>query len=290
LQGSAVIALTTAPKILVAKIIDINQKRAWLYYKTLEPNYPVNNYALIDNRAMTKPYKSLNQNFVLAGNERWVLSYYEDIFPPASPAFAETQARVSKTMKSDSSLIVNGGQEINFPEKGLFLIQKDTNSTEGFSFRSEDDYPRLSKVQSLAEPFIYLCTKQEYDKLVAAKGDKKAFDRTVLNITNDTDRARDLMRTYFKRVEMANQFFTSYKEGWKTDRGMIYIIFGLPSQVLKFNDREVWSYNNDAYKVTFNFSKASSVFDPDNYVLIRDKKYQETWYEVIDLWRSARFQ
>jgi hypothetical protein len=24
-------------------------------------------------------------------------------------------------------------------------------------------------------------------------------------------------------------------------------------------------------------------------VLIREKKYQTTWYEVIDLWRNARF-
>jgi hypothetical protein len=97
------------------------------------------------------------------------------------------------------------------------------------------------------------------------------------------------MRSYFKRVELANQFFTSYKEGWKTDRGMIYIVFGLPDEVFKFNDREVWTYNADEYKATFNFSKSSSVFDPDNYVLIREKKYQQTWYEVIDLWRNARF-
>ena len=123
----------------------------------------------------------------------------------------------------------------------------------------------------------------------AAKGDKKAFDRVILSVTGNTERAKNLMRNYFKRVEWANYYFTSYKEGWKTDRGMIYILFGLPEEVYKFSDREVWNYKSPSLKVTFNFVKSSTLFDPDNYVLIREKKFQETWYEKVDLWRNARF-
>ena len=70
---------------------------------------------------------------------------------------------------------------------------------------------------------------------------------------------------------------------------MIYIVFGVPEQVLRFEDREVWSYDNDRFKLRFNFARSSSLFDPDNYVLIREKKYESDWYEVIDLWRNARF-
>jgi hypothetical protein len=111
----------------------------------------------------------------------------------------------------------------------------------------------------------------------------------VLSVTGDKERAKDLMKSYFRRVELANRYFTSYKEGWKTDRGMIYIIFGLPDEVYQFTDREVWNYKNSSYKISFDFVQSSTVFDPDNYVLIRQKKFQETWYEVIDLWRNARF-
>ena len=130
---------------------------------------------------------------------------------------------------------------------------------------------------------------QTFDKVKAAKGDKKAFDRVVLSVTGNTERARNLMRNYFKRVEWANYYFTSYKEGWKTDRGMIYILFGLPEEVYKFSDREVWNFKSPSLKVTFTFVKSSTLFDPDNYVLIREKKFQETWYEKVDLWRNARF-
>jgi hypothetical protein len=70
---------------------------------------------------------------------------------------------------------------------------------------------------------------------------------------------------------------------------MIFIIFGVPDEVVKFADREVWGYKNSQYDIAFNFTRSGTVFDPDNFVLIRQKKFQDTWYQVIDLWRNARF-
>ena len=71
---------------------------------------------------------------------------------------------------------------------------------------------------------------------------------------------------------------------------MIYIIFGKPDEVFRFDNREVWRYDNEQFRdISFNFSRSNSLFDPGNYVLIREKKYEDTWYEVIDLWRNARF-
>jgi GWxTD domain-containing protein len=218
-----------------------------------------------------------------------IISYYNDNFPAAVPGFSEGMGRVARSMVVDSTFSFNTDEPISFNQTGLYLIQNDTSATTGFTFRVEDDYPRLSKIESLADPLIYVCTKQEFERMKQAKGDKKAFDRVVLSITHDTERARKFMRSYFKRVELANEFFTSYKEGWKTDRGMIYIVFGLPDQVYKFTDREVWSYKNSLFKISFDFVKSGTLFDPENFVLVREKKFQETWYEVIDLWRNARF-
>lgn len=287
--GTITVAPASAPNMLVAKVVRASLNRAWIFYEVLEPNSPVNTYAKAGNEVVTTPYVNLTSRLSIAGDATHVISYYNDNFPAALPPFAEAQGRVSQGMKTDSTFTLPGGQEMGFSKTGLYLVQTDTNATEGLAFRVEDDYPRLGKIPSLAGPLMYICTKQEYDRLALAKNDKRSFDRIILSITNDTDRARKLMRSYFRKVELANQYFTSYKEGWKTDRGMVFVIFGLPDEVYKFSDREVWSYKNDLYKVTFNFAKSSSIFDPENYVLIREKKYQETWYEVIDLWRSARF-
>jgi GWxTD domain-containing protein len=290
IAGSVIVTASTERQYLMAKVVNTNVKRAWIFYEALEPNIPVNGYVAINGTPVTRPFIKVNTPVSLVMDEtQKIISYYNDNFPAAVPGFSEGMGRVAKSMVVDSTFAFSSNDPISFTQPGLYLIQSDTNAAKGFAFRVEDDYPRLSKIESLADPLIYVCTKQEFDRMKQAKGDKKAFDRVVLSITQDTERARKFMRSYFRRVELANEFFTSYKEGWKTDRGMIYIVFGLPDQVYKFTDREVWTYKNNLYKISFDFVKSSTLFDPENFVLVREKKFQETWYEVIDLWRNARF-
>ena len=285
--GTVAIPVSEPYKILVARVINNPQKRLWYFYTLLEPKYPEDAYLVQNNVPIVRRYVRVSEPISSAENTTSVVSFYDDNFPAASPPFSEGAGRVSKGMRVDSTFTLAGGQTLS-PVKGLYLIQKDTNSTEGIAFRAEDDYPRLSKIESLADPLIYVCTKQEFERIKAAKGDKRAFDKVILSVTGDADRAKVFMKNYFRRVELANTFFTSYKEGWKTDRGMIYIIFGPPDEVLRFVDREVWNYKEEI-KASFEFVKSASVFDPANYVLLRNKKYTQTWYEVIDLWRNARF-
>ena len=290
LAGEIAIPASTSPQVLTLKVLNNAVKRAWMFYRILEPNYPVNGYLTANGKAVELNYTKVNTPLMIVSEGATkVISHYNDDFPAAVPAFSEGMAKVSRAMKVDSTFNVPVNQEISFSETGLYLVQNDTMAAEGFAFRVQDDYPRLAKVESLADPLIYVCTKQEFEKVKAAKGDKKAFDRVILGITGNTERAKNFMRNYFKRVEWANLYFTSYKEGWKTDRGMIYILFGLPEEVYKFNDREVWNYKSSSLKASFSFVKSSTIFDPENYVLIREKKFQETWYEKIDLWRNARF-
>lgn len=289
LEGRGSLSDPEAPNYLMARVTRISAKRAWLFYTALHKNYPVNNFFLRGDSPVVEPYVHTNDRVKLAFDSAlWFVSYYNDDFPAAAPAFSEAQARVSARMAVDSVFTIQGS-EMTFSKKGLYLIQKDTNAATGVAFRAEEDYPQYSKLVNLSGPLMYISTRQENERLKASKGNKKAFDRIVLSITADTERARRLMRDYFRRVELANRYFTSYKEGWKTDRGMIYIIFGKPDEVFRFDDREVWAYKNDRLNMRFNFSEAPTVFDPDNFVLIREKKFEDEWYEVIDLWRNARF-
>ena len=217
------------------------------------------------------------------------VSYYKNTFPAAAPPFSTAQARVTKTIKPDSTFSIDPSTEVRLTQKGLYLAQQDTASTQGVAFRMESDYPKLGTLESLAGPLVYICTKLEYEKIKAAGNDKKKFDQVILSITGNAERARIFMRNYFKRVEAANQYFSSYKEGWKTDRGMIYIVYGTPDEVYLFEDREVWEYKNENIKERFQFVKSVTIFDPENYVLIREKGFSNDWYNMIDLWRKARF-
>lgn len=65
--------------------------------------------------------------------------------------------------------------------------------------------------------------------------------------TPNTER-NELMEEYYARIAYANKSFGHYTEGWKTDRGMVYIVFGAPSNIerhpfdIDAKPYEIWSY------------------------------------------------
>jgi GWxTD domain-containing protein len=275
--------------VFVCRVVLKTTKRAWFFYTEVNPKSPSHSYIAAADQPILRRYVRTGTELAILPDTVQTISYYSDDFPAGTPVFSESIGRVPKAFVPDTVFQIPARTTFSPPRKGLYLMQPDTTSERGYAFRSEDDYPRFGKIENLADPLIYICTRQEFEKIKKAKGDKPSFDRVILTITGERERAKLFMKTYFRRVEMANEFFTSYKEGWKTDRGMIYIIFGPPDEVYKFFDREVWKYDNIYNKVTFDFAKSATIFDPDNYVLVRDDKYKDTWYEAIDLRRNGQF-
>jgi len=67
----------------------------------------------------------------------------------------------------------------------------------------------------------------------------------------------EIKSEYFRRVKYANKNFSVFRDGWKTDRGMIYILFGPPNEIVRYdyhsatNPIQYWSYYS--YNITFEF-------------------------------------
>jgi len=68
--------------------------------------------------------------------------------------------------------------------------------------------------------------------------------------TPDTEE-NELQEEFYRRIDFANNYFTVNaldKEGWKTDRGGIYIKYGPPTDVERHQDQlnlppyEIWYY------------------------------------------------
>lgn len=65
------------------------------------------------------------------------------------------------------------------------------------------------------------------------------------------------MEQHYARVEYANKNFKHYIEGWRTDMGMVYILFGPPSNVdrhpfdIDAKPYEVWAYYELNYSFVF---------------------------------------
>lgn len=288
-KGLWVFDLPAKPWLLVAKVTNIETKKSWVHFKLMEKNFPVNGWFEQDNNRLTRKYLIADQPYPIKSNGNILfVSYYNEDFPAAYPPFAEKESKVDRFLFHDSTFQISTGAPVTLKKTGLYLFQKDTAASEGVAVRVVNkSFPRFSKIEDLMKPLIFVCTQDEYAALQNAKGDKAKFDKVILDITRDKEKAANFMKSYFKRVELANLYFSSFKEGWKTDRGMIYLIFGLPDEVSLNDSNETWHYNNT--RARFTFVKSGSVYDPENYVLLRDKRFMEPWFSTVDLWRKSRF-
>lgn len=196
-------------------------------------------------------------------------------------------------MRSDSSASLGSDltQNIQFDRKGIYYVQKDTLRNRGFAiFCMDEDFPVITRAEQLIESTRYITTRKEYNHLRQAGDKKEALDGFWMDIGGSREHARSLIRAYYSRVQEANRLFSSYLEGWKTDRGMIYMIFGKPQSIYRDNETEQWTYTalNGLPEVIFIFRRMNNPFTGNDYALIRQATYENVWYLAVDLWRQGR--
>ncbi len=140
-------------------------------------------------------------------------------------------------------------------------------------------------------PLRYITSMQEWERICSATNKRTAVEKFWLDAAGDRERARDAIRAYYGRVESANRNFTSHVEGWRTDRGLVHIIFGPPSTVRRTEKGEVWTYGeeNNLMSLSFNFHKRNGDFTDNDYVLDRDPMFKGAWYRNVESWRNGRF-
>lgn len=151
-------------------------------------------------------------------------------------------------------------------------------------------YPLIAEVNQMQEPIRYISTSNEYKKVINAVNTKKAIDAFWLKLGKEEIRTRKMIAEYYSRVELSNTYFTSYREGWKTDRGIIYIVYGKPTTIYKTATNERWVYGeeNNILSVQFEFIKIDDLRSNNTYELIRNSDYKNNWYRAVDMWRQAK--
>jgi GWxTD domain-containing protein len=243
-------------------------------------------------------YVTVNDTFMLAdlsgtSQELYVYRYKHEFDPALSPM--NTAGRgVSRSLNIDSSFKVTTNKPLVFNEEGLYYMLKDTTDQFGLGLRVTDKrYPKMTRPEALTKPVMYVSQNQEINELTIAKNQKKALDRYWLTLMNgNTEVAKQTIRLFYARVEEANRLFTTYKEGWKTDKGMVFIVMGPPDTYKFGKDREVWVYNQRANfsEINFTFNRRPNQFVEDHYELQRYVEYQPIWYPLIEAWRSGQIR
>ena len=157
-------------------------------------------------------------------------------------------------------------------------------------------FPQLATLAELVEALDYIAYPREMAFIAegTTPGERRRrFDAFWGGLVSDRRVAANLLRQYYERVEEANLLFTSHKVGWKTDRGMLYVVLGAPDYVEETFEGEVWHYGYDPQDPasSFVFERTDSYRDTnpfDHYVLIRQPIYEQVWTRAIDRWRRGQ--
>ena len=112
----------------------------------------------------------------------------------------------------------------------------------------------VNNVENSFQQMKYILTNDERKKAKGKKG--KELESLFLSFWKERDPTpntsiNELMEEYYIRVNYVNEYFNmSWREGWETDFGMIYILFGPPDQIERSNSvstsssiYQIWYYN-----------------------------------------------
>jgi GWxTD domain-containing protein len=204
--------------------------------------------------------------------------FMSDYVPPRNPHSRVFQVNVNSPFTPDSA--------------GLYYFQPEGAAT-GFALLVRDfDYPKITRTSELADPLLYITKREEREKLAKTAQLKPVLDQFWLEVGGSKENARRVIKNFYEQVEFSNEVFTGFKDGWRTDRGLIYIIFGKPDKVTRYGNREEWYYKGNANfeKVLFTFVRRPTLFTVDNFELVRDPVYQDLFYSIVDLWRRGVIQ
>jgi GWxTD domain-containing protein len=230
------------------------------------------------------------------------ISYYKPITAvPYPPSMLLPERTIDYDPDTTVALAYSDTLPIMFPKPGVYLCSVDRKVDEGFTFFNfGDTYPNMTKPEVMIEPLAYLATEDEMNAMRSAARPKVALDEFWIGCGGNVEKSRELIRIFYTRILYANYYFTSYKEGWRTERGMIYTIYGPPDKLYKSPDGESWGYRKPVIKSSwggryhlkeeylyFNFRVRSGKFSDNDYYLSRSETLISFWDRAVASWRKG---
>ncbi len=303
----------------VIREIRIRAEKGRLYQLNIKAADIIRNEELLKYLYVDKRSEASQQNFMIysdnmqipyfppyvLGNKHFSIKYnqtdkYDSIFvlyygsemPLPKPSFTLTRER-EFLRRPDSiwTLPYNQNSLYQLAYNGMYFFQYDTSLKEGLTLLNfGKDFPRIKSPRDMVLPLAYLTSSPEYNEIKNATNQKLAVDNFWLDCAEDMERARELIRIYYNRVFFSNYYFTSFKKGWMTDRGMIFIIYGPPQAIYTKVNEEEWVYYRKNYTstVTFVFDNVPSPYADNNFILQRSESYDMHWRQAVNAWKNGK--
>lgn len=221
-------------------------------------------------------------------------AHYPSITKLPAPAFADTPPPALDG-QPDSTFTIpvqpDGTFSFTTGATGFYHFRPDTASQAGLTiFVAADGFPEVATARDMVAPLRYITSTKEWEALSSATDPRKEVERFWTDAAGSRDRAREAIAAYYGRVETANRYFSSYTEGWKTDRGLVHIIFGTPSTIRMDESGETWTYGDETnlMSMVFRFIRRNDPYSDNDLILQRSPQFKSAWYRNVESWRNGR--
>ncbi|CAN5585000.1 hypothetical protein BH10BAC5_BH10BAC5_06420 [soil metagenome] len=195
--------------------------------------------------------------------------------------------------------VVSGGVPAATANKKFYIYNSGINSTvynddnTNDFLKSEFGSMTSENADMEFEKLLYIITpaEKDYYKKLSTVEDKRKFLYTFWKARNNNS-ISNVRLNFFKRLNEANnQFSESFKDGWKSDRGRIYVLYGKPDNVDRFpfesssHAYEIWHYDNLEGGAEVDFVERESstgIYTIVNSTLKNEVKFPEwrTFYKI----------
>lgn len=245
----------------------------------------------------------INLHYTRRRPDSLYISYFKPFEQiPDPPSMMLPQKYVDYPPERTAALAYSDTMPIMLPRRGIYLCSAGRETKDGYTlFNFGETYPTITTPEDMIDPLLYIATTDEVARIKQNPKPKIALDNFWTTCAGgNIERARELIRIYYNRVVYANIYFTSFTEGWRTERGMIYIIYGPPDKVYKNPEGDMWGYRQQVvksswggrYSVTdqyiyFTFRQRSSIFTDNDYYLSRSETQVTQWDKAISDWRKG---
>jgi GWxTD domain-containing protein len=242
------------------------------------------------NKPVTELFLQTNRTYTIQTEEQQTInfSFFQalDSLPP--PPFIVFDAKPLQFKPIELPNFQFSDNQFTLPDTIPYIVEIEINKRKVHFYVGSSTFPQLNDASDLLFPMRFLMSDDEFKKLQTATDLKMAVDQFWLESGGSKDRARELIKAYYKKVVRANQMFTNTSEGWKTDQGIIYLIFGEPDRLFDSDQSQLWVYleNGRMAPVNFEFKKIATPFGP-SLQLQRDRFYKPIWYMAVDAWRNG---
>jgi GWxTD domain-containing protein len=170
------------------------------------------------------------------------------------------------------------------PDSSQSLASMDFSTSE---FASMDD-TTLNHEFAFAQYLSTQTEQQQFGQLTLVKAKQRfMYEFWLRRNSEGLTTGNEFRDEYFKRIQYANANYTvAFHQGWKTDRGRVYILYGACDEVERSSSSaesvpyEIWHYNSLQGGVIFAFVDRTGMGE---FTLVhsthRNELHDENWYQ-----------